>query len=662
MTQHNLTQILKVIRDLVMRNRPCYRDYLGSETVTNTVQIGAGTFEDNSESARAELDATDPAFTGFVLGETYTVTIDGVTADYVARNLSPISEDFGPVIGTATAFDMEAGTFDGWLVAAGIDNCMAQTFDMSFVGKTISISQTRTETVKRYNTKLLPEYLLPAFLRKNVVASKTEVQSAADKATAAADAAQTAADNAQTTANTAKSTASSAQTTANNALPKTGGTISGNLTVDNENDSYRNVISADKVAVQYVNSAGTATDKIVINGRPGPTIVAADDGASGFQLSTNGLSLGYTSTSKDGIHLTHSNRSSVPGKIVIKHTNPENSAKEQISIESTGKITCNNSLKFDCGSEIEVVQTYGQTGGSAIILRSSTADSTKRFRITVDDTGSLATESNGVKKAMGMYSKPSDGIPKTDLSDAVQASLGKADIIGATGPGHNSIYRGKYLGTSVTEAQWQEIANGTFDDMYIGDYWTIGGVTYRIAAFDYYLGTGDTVMTTHHITLVPDVPMYSHIMSDSDTTGGYVGSKMYTTGLAKAKTTINNAFGSDHILTHRQYLCNAVSNGKPSGSSWYDSTVELMTEQNVYGGRVFGAISDGSTTLGSFIVDKSQYPLFAFRPDLISNNYSFWLRDVVGDAYFASVSRDGCAGFVGFPSFFGVRPAFSIKS
>lgn len=674
MTQHNLTQILKAIRDFVMRNRPCYRDYLGSETETKTVQIGSGTFEDNSGRVMAQFQVTDPAFTGFILEETYAVTIDGITEDYVARNLSPVSEEMGPIIGTITTYNIDDETFDGWICLGGVSPrgeafVMAQTLDTSFAGKTISISHTRTKTVERYNTKLLPEYLLPAFLRKNVVASKSEVQKAqttADRARNAADNAQIAANNAQTTANTAKSTASSAQTTANNALPKTGGTISGNLTVDNENDSYRNVISVDKVAVQYVNSAGTATDRIVINGRPGPTIVAADGSDSGFQLSTNGLSLGYTSTSKDGIHLTHSNRSSTPGKIVIKHTNPENSAKEQISIESTGKIICNNSLKFDCGSEIEVVQTYGQTGGSAIILRSSTADSTKRFRITVDDTGSLATESNGVKKTMGMYSKPSDGIPKADLSDAVQASLGKADIIGATGPGHNSIYRGKYLGTSVTEAQWQEIANGTFDDMYIGDYWTIGGVTYRIAAFDYYLGTGDTAMTTHHITLVPDVPMYSHIMSDSDTgtTGGYVGSKMYTTGLAKAKTTINNAFGSDHILTHRQYLCNAVTNGKPSGSSWYDSTVELMTEQNVYGGRVFGTINDNdnSTTLGSFIVDKSQYPLFAFRPDLISNNYSCWLRDVVGDANFACVSSDGCAGFFGFPSFMGVRPAFSIKS
>ena len=302
-----------------------------------------------------------------------------------------------------------------------------------------------------------------------------------------------------------------------------------------------------------------------------------------------------------------------------------------------------------------------RVGDPIYLLSSSTSSSDKQFRITVDDTGSLITESNGVKKTTGTYSKPSGGIPKTDLSDAVQASLGKADIIGATGSGHNSIYRGKYLGTSVTEAQWQEIANGTFDDMYIGDYWTIGGVTYRIAAFDYYLRSGDTDMTTHHVTLVPDASMYNHVMNDSNvTTGGYVGSKMYTTGLADAKTTINNAFGSAHILTHRQYLCNAVSNGKPSGVSWYDSTVELMTEQNVYGGKVFSAGNDGSTVPALYTVDKSQYPLFAFRPDLISNRNWFWLRDVVSDFHFACVSNYAFADYPGASLFGGVRPAFSI--
>ena len=69
---------------------------------------------------------------------------------------------------------------------------------------------------------------------------------------------------------------------------------------------------------------------------------------------------------------------------------------------------------------------------------------------------------------------------------------------------HNAIYRGKYLGESATEAQYAAISAGTFDDLYIGDYWTIGGVNYRIAAFDYYLNSGDTACTAHHVVLVPD--------------------------------------------------------------------------------------------------------------------------------------------------------------
>ena len=49
---------------------------------------------------------------------------------------------------------------------------------------------------------------------------------------------------------------------------------------------------------------------------------------------------------------------------------------------------------------------------------------------------------------------------------------------------HNAIYRGKNLGTSVTTAQYNAIKAGTFDDLYIGDYWVINGKTWRIAAFD----------------------------------------------------------------------------------------------------------------------------------------------------------------------------------
>ena len=255
----------------------------------------------------------------------------------------------------------------------------------------------------------------------------------------------------------------------------------------------------------------------------------------------------------------------------------------------------------------------------------------------------------------------------TSAANSAQAAQESATELAAllfnNAGAHNAIYRGKNLGTSVTAAQWAAIANGTFADLYIGDYWVIGGVTWRIAAFDYYYKTGDTSCTTHHVVIVPDTNLYTHVMNDTNiTTGGYIGSKMYTEGLAQAKTQINSAFGSSHILSHRQLLVNAVTNGKPSGGSWYDSTVELMTEQNVYGGKIFGAGNDGSTVPYLYTIDKSQFPLFAHDPSMISNRQWFWLRDVVSAARFAFVTGNGDASSNDASGDHGVRPAFSIKS
>lgn len=234
-------------------------------------------------------------------------------------------------------------------------------------------------------------------------------------------------------------------------------------------------------------------------------------------------------------------------------------------------------------------------------------------------------------------------------------------ILSSGAGAHNSIYRGKNLGTSVTAAQWAAIADGSFTDLYIGDYWVIDGVNWRIAAFDYYYKTGDTACTTHHVVIIPDTALYSHAMNDTNiTTGGYIGSKMHTEGLAEAKTKINSAFGSNHILSHRQLLVNAVTDGKPSGGSWYDSTVELMTEQNVYGGKIFGAGNDGSTIPYLYTIDKSQFPLFAHNPSMISNRQWFWLRDVVSAASFAYVYIRGNADSTVASTDNGVRPAFSI--
>lgn len=226
---------------------------------------------------------------------------------------------------------------------------------------------------------------------------------------------------------------------------------------------------------------------------------------------------------------------------------------------------------------------------------------------------------------------------------------------------HNSIYRGKNLGTTVTEEQWEAISSGTFTDLYIGDYWVIGGVNWRIAAFDYYLNCGDTSFTKHHAVIVPDTCLYNAQMNTTNvTTGAYKGSAMYTANLTQAKSTINSAFGSSHVLSHRIYLSNATSNGRASAGEWTDSTVDLMCEHMVYGSGIFSPVSDGSNVPNNYRVEKGQLPLFALEPSRICNRAAWWLRDVITAAGFAVVNYDGDAYYGDASYSFGVRPAFCI--
>ena len=223
---------------------------------------------------------------------------------------------------------------------------------------------------------------------------------------------------------------------------------------------------------------------------------------------------------------------------------------------------------------------------------------------------------------------------------------------------HNCIYRGKNLGTSVTAEQYAAISSGKFTDLYIGDYWVIKGVTYRIAAFDYYYNCGDTNFTKHHVVIVPDTSLYKAQMNTSNvTTGGYTGSAMYKSNLAQAKTTIKAAFGSAHVLTKRELLTNAVNGNTPSGWAWFDSDVELMNEVQAYGSVAWGAHDGNGYNVAS---GDGQFPLFMFDRTKLHNREDYWLRDVASAPYFSYVSGNGAANHSGASSSCGVRPAFCI--
>lgn len=230
---------------------------------------------------------------------------------------------------------------------------------------------------------------------------------------------------------------------------------------------------------------------------------------------------------------------------------------------------------------------------------------------------------------------------------------------------HNAMPpRFKNLGTAATSDIHAAIKAGTFDDIFVGDYFMVGNNKIYIGALDWYLNCGDTSCTEHHALLVPGNNLYTYHMNATNTTeGGYVGSDMYKNGLTQAKQFFNDAFGAAHILNHRQYLVNAVTNGKPTGTDWYNSTVELMNENMVYGSRQFSPMPDGIdpwNTCRNYTIDKSQLPLFQYAPWLICNRSWYWLRNVVSAVSFARVSDGGGAYYDHASSVIGVRPVAGL--
>lgn len=246
-----------------------------------------------------------------------------------------------------------------------------------------------------------------------------------------------------------------------------------------------------------------------------------------------------------------------------------------------------------------------------------------------------------------------------------------SDILNRPNAGfHNSIYRGKditdlfYDGTLSTQ-----IANGTFDDIFIGDY-IIGrnsGRKYLVADINYRLHCGDTECTKPHILMIPEKSMGTAQMNTSNVvTGAYPSSAMYKTNLATYKTVINNDFGSSHILSHRNVFANSVSGEYENGGAWYDSTIDLMNENMVYGSNIFHNVANGTNVPYNYEIDKSQLALFRLdKSKIIAFNDSgsrqwYWLRNVANSSCFCGVYATGFSPYNLASNSGGVRPCFLI--
>ena len=298
-------------------------------------------------------------------------------------------------------------------------------------------------------------------------------------------------------------------------------------------------------------------------------------------------------------------------------------------------------------------------------------------------------------------------IPNTFTSHAGLIAGNTAEIlklpyIGDTARGnrnaafHNSIYRGKCLGTSITAAQWAQISAGTFDDMFVGDYWTISGQDWVICDFDYYLRCGSADITKHHLVIMPrssmNIPAGTALYGKSGqtltlldgesatskkwnptntTVGGYKFSRMRQTIMRAANTIVIGIFGSSHVESITVLYPDPASDGAgpASGWAWFDqaagndkekSICDLPNETQVYGQQVWGQGSAFGNMGYEVGIDKFQFAIFAHNRAFADIRAIWWLRSVYSATYAAFVYIFGIANGYGASYAFGVRPRFLL--
>jgi hypothetical protein len=240
------------------------------------------------------------------------------------------------------------------------------------------------------------------------------------------------------------------------------------------------------------------------------------------------------------------------------------------------------------------------------------------------------------------------------------------------GIAHNNVFRGKNLG-ALTDTHIANIQNGTFRDMFIGDYFSINNSNYVIAGINYKRHHGDTTDLGNHLVLMPSdwskTPTQTlkpngedAYMQDTDTTaGGFAGTKLYKTYLPQIQTKLESDFGN-HLITFRTVVSTHVDDsGAPDQADWRDAKVAIPNEVMIFGSILNGNSKNGSRyNVGD---EDSQLPLMRLNDSERCNNRAgtFWLRDIHSSSEFASARHSGDDNWSGasYP-WFGVRAFFLI--
>lgn len=217
---------------------------------------------------------------------------------------------------------------------------------------------------------------------------------------------------------------------------------------------------------------------------------------------------------------------------------------------------------------------------------------------------------------------------------------------------HNKIYRGKNLGSTFTSTQKSSIENGTFNDIWVGDYWEISGHKYYVAHLDYFTDTTNQ----HTVVVFPNI-LASSVKWDGTASGGSMGgisytqSTLYRTDLPNyIANTIPGTF-KNNFAEHSALLNSAASGSDPYGNTSVSSikrSANIPSIVHVFGRgnpyellrKTSGWNDQGHTTDG-----EKRFAIFDFvNAGDLGISKAFWTVDQNGPIAMA-VTPSGVSGF-----------------
>lgn len=191
---------------------------------------------------------------------------------------------------------------------------------------------------------------------------------------------------------------------------------------------------------------------------------------------------------------------------------------------------------------------------------------------------------------------------------------------------HNQIWRGKNLGTSYTNDQKSAIQSGTFDNIWVGDYWIIGGNTYRVMHVNYPFSAAENddsgLNTSPNIVVQADDNLKTDKFFDTTSemsSTGILGAYGMNAGLTSVRSTVQSSFGVGNIVPKPYVVMSGEGTTGTQTASWSSYSVVHPSL-----GMILGFAHPHERGVAS---PQTQLAAWRLAPNkLVKFNQHFWLQ------------------------------------